>query len=73
MTPKASKEKKPEEFVERKMRPVRDNLSRLKKATAKNYPQKEIMIKVLKTELIAIGNFIRAETRDNAELEERLW
>jgi chromodomain-helicase-DNA-binding protein 1 len=73
LTPKASREKKPEDFVERKMRPVRDNLSRLKKATAKNYPQKEVMIKVLKTELIAIGNFIRAETRDNAELEERLW
>lgn len=73
LTPKPSKEKKPEDFVERKMRPVRDNLSRLKKATAKNYPQKDIMIKVLKTELIAIGNFIRAETRDNAELEERLW
>jgi chromodomain-helicase-DNA-binding protein 1 len=73
LTPKGSKEKKPEDFVERKMRPVRDNLSRLKKATAKNYPQKEIMIKVLKTELIAIGNFIRAETRDNAELEDRLW
>ena len=73
LTPKPSKEKKPEDFVERKMRPVRDNLSRLKKATAKNYPQKDIMIKVLKTELIAIGNFIRAETRDNTELEERLW
>ena len=46
---------------------------KMKKATAKNYPQKDIMIKVLKTELIAIGNFIRAETRDNTELEERLW
>ncbi|KAF9696258.1 hypothetical protein EKO04_006107 [Ascochyta lentis] len=73
LTPKMNKEKKPEDFVERKMRPVRDNLSRLKKATAKNYPQKETMVKVLKTELIAIGNFIRAETRDNVELEERLW
>jgi chromodomain-helicase-DNA-binding protein 1 len=31
------------------------------------------MVKVLKVELIAIGNFIRAETRDNSELEERLW
>ncbi|EMD61660.1 hypothetical protein COCSADRAFT_96653 [Bipolaris sorokiniana ND90Pr] len=71
-TPKV-KEKKPEEFVERRLRPVRDNLSRLKKATPKNYPQKDAMVKVLKIELIAIGNFIRAETRDNAELEERLW
>jgi chromodomain-helicase-DNA-binding protein 1 len=52
---------------------VRDNLSRLKKATAKNYPEKSAMVKVLKIELIAIGNFIRAETRDNAELENRLW
>ncbi|KAH7388799.1 chromodomain helicase-like protein [Pyrenochaeta sp. MPI-SDFR-AT-0127] len=71
-TPKA-KEKKPEDFIERKLRPVRDNLSRLKKATPKNYPQKDAMVKVLKVELIAIGNFIRAETRDNPELEERLW
>jgi chromodomain-helicase-DNA-binding protein 1 len=31
------------------------------------------MVKILKVELIAIGNFIRAETRDNNELEERLW
>jgi chromodomain-helicase-DNA-binding protein 1 len=73
VTPKAAKEKKPEDFVERRMRPVRDNLSRLKKATPKNYPQKDAMVKVLKVELIAIGNFIRAETRDNSELEERLW
>ncbi len=71
-TPKP-KEKKPEDFVERRLRPVRDNLSRLKKATPKNYPQKDAMVKVLKVELIAIGNFIRAETRDNPELEERLW
>jgi chromodomain-helicase-DNA-binding protein 1 len=71
-TPKP-KEKKPDDFIERKLRPVRDNLSRLKKATPKNYPQKEAMIKILKVELIAIGNFIRAETRDNDELEERLW
>jgi chromodomain-helicase-DNA-binding protein 1 len=72
-TPKTNKEKKPDEFVERRLRPVRDNLSRLKKATPKNYPQKEAMVKILKVELIAIGNFIRAETRDNEELEERLW
>ena len=70
-TPKP-KEKKPDDFLERKLRPVRDNLSRLKKATPKNY-QKDAMVKVLKVELIAIGNFIRAETRDNSELEERLW
>ncbi|KAF1915034.1 P-loop containing nucleoside triphosphate hydrolase protein [Ampelomyces quisqualis] len=71
-TPK-SKEKKADDFIERRLRPVRDNLSRLKKATPKNYPQKEAMVKILKVELIAIGNFIRAETRDNDELEERLW
>jgi chromodomain-helicase-DNA-binding protein 1 len=72
-TPRPVKEKKPDDFIERKLRPVRDNLSRLKKATPKNYPQKEAMVKILKVELIAIGNFIRAETRDNGELEERLW
>lgn len=71
-TPKP-KEKKPDDFIERRLRPVRDNLSRLKKATPKNYPQKEAMVKILKVELIAIGNFIRAETRDNDDLEERLW
>jgi chromodomain-helicase-DNA-binding protein 1 len=71
--PRPVKEKKPEDFIERRLRPVRDNLSRLKKATPKNYPQKEAMVKILKVELIAIGNFIRAETRDNGELEERLW
>ena len=71
-TPKP-KEKKPDDFIERRLRPVRDNLSRLKKATPKNYPQKEAMVKILKVELIAIGNYIRAETRDNGELEERLW
>jgi len=65
--------KKTDEFVERKMRPVRDNLGRLKKATNKNYPVKENLIRTLKTELIAIGNFIRAETREQPDLEERLW
>lgn len=67
------KDKKADDFVERRLRPVRDNLGRLKKAHTKNYPVKETLVKVLKVELIAIGNFIRAETRDNAELEERLW
>jgi chromodomain-helicase-DNA-binding protein 1 len=73
LTPDRVKEKKTDEFVERKMRPVRDNLGRLKKATQKNYPDKANLVKVLKVELIAIGNFIRAETREQPELEERLW
>ena len=73
MTPNKAKERKTDEFVERKMRPVRDNLGRLKKATQKNYPDKANLAKVLKVELIAIGNFIRAETREQPELEERLW
>ncbi|KAF2866719.1 P-loop containing nucleoside triphosphate hydrolase protein [Massariosphaeria phaeospora] len=72
-TPIKGKEKKTDEFIERKLKPVRDNLGRLRKATGKNYPSKETMIKILKIELIAIGNFIRAETRDNGELEERMW
>ncbi|KAF2272566.1 uncharacterized protein EI97DRAFT_452925 [Westerdykella ornata] len=66
-------EKKSDDYVERRMKPVRDNLGRLRKASIKNIPDKEKMIKVLKVELIAIGNFIRAETRDNKELEDRLW
>ncbi|KAF2463167.1 uncharacterized protein BDR25DRAFT_397288 [Lindgomyces ingoldianus] len=67
------KVKKSDEFLERRLRPVRDNLGRLKKATPKNYPDKKSVVQIIKVELIAIGNFIRAETRDNAELEQRLW
>jgi chromodomain-helicase-DNA-binding protein 1 len=67
------KDKKTPDFVERKLRPVRDNLGRLKKANLKNFPDKSQMIRTLKAELIAIGNFIRAETKDNKELQERLW
>ncbi|KAF2735213.1 chromo domain-containing protein 1 [Polyplosphaeria fusca] len=68
-------EKRPEQqaYAERRMRPVRDNLTRLKQTTPKNFAVKDVMIKRLKVELIAVGNFIRAETRDNAELENRLW
>lgn len=63
-----------DDYIERRMRPVRDNLGRLKKANPKNFPdQKEKMIKVLKVELIAIGNYIRAETRNQKDLEDRLW
>ncbi|KAF2182223.1 hypothetical protein K469DRAFT_712840 [Zopfia rhizophila CBS 207.26] len=74
-TPSNAKKKKeePDEYIERKLRPVRDNLGRLKKATSKNFPVKEALVKVLKVELIAIGNFIRAETRDQPSLESRLW
>jgi chromodomain-helicase-DNA-binding protein 1 len=72
-TPNRDKDKKPDEFIERRLRGVRDNLGRLKKATSKNYPAKDQLVKVIKVELIAIGNFIRHETRENADLEERLW
>ncbi|KAF2108545.1 chromodomain helicase-like protein [Lophiotrema nucula] len=73
-TPNKVKERKSDEsFVERRLKPMRDNLGRLKKATQKNYPAKEVLIKILKQELIAIGNFIRADTRDNPDLEDRLW
>ncbi|KAF2263968.1 chromodomain helicase-like protein [Lojkania enalia] len=74
-TPNKGKDKKADDnsFLERRLRPVRDNLGRLRKATPKNFPAKEALVKVLKVELIAIGNFIRAETRDNVGLEERLW
>lgn len=62
-----------DDYAEKKLRPVRDNLGRLKKATSKNFPQKDTLIKVLKIELIAIGNYIKAETRDQPGLEARLW
>ena len=61
-----------DEYVDRRLKPVRDNLGRLKKTnTAKM--DRNTVIKVMKQELIAIGNFIRAETRDNKDLEDRLW
>ncbi|KAF2748148.1 hypothetical protein M011DRAFT_499340 [Sporormia fimetaria CBS 119925] len=66
-------DKKGNDYVEKRLRPVRDNLSRLKRATPKHYPDREKLIKTLKVELIAIGNFIRADCRDNKEMEERLW
>lgn len=72
-TPIAVKEKKTDEFVERKLRPVRDNLSRLRKATSKNYPVKENLVRVLKVELLAIGNYIRQETRGDQDMQDRIW
>jgi chromodomain-helicase-DNA-binding protein 1 len=66
-------EQKSDDYAEKKLRPVRDNLGRLKKATSKNFPQKDTLIRVLKIELIAVGNYIRAETRDQPALEARLW
>ncbi|KAF2199926.1 chromo domain-containing protein 1 [Delitschia confertaspora ATCC 74209] len=71
--PKHTSEQNHDEYAERKLRPVRDNLGRLRKATSKNFPSKDQMLKILKVELIAIGNFIRAETRDQPGLEPRLW
>jgi chromodomain-helicase-DNA-binding protein 1 len=62
-----------DEYANGKLRGVRDHLDRLSKATAKTYPNKEALIKVLKMELIAVGNFIRAESRDQPNLETRLW
>ncbi|KAF2496183.1 hypothetical protein BU16DRAFT_526699 [Lophium mytilinum] len=66
---------KPEldEYANSKLRGIRDHLDRLSKANAKTYPNKEGLIKVLKMELIAVGNFIRAESRDQPNLESRLW
>ncbi|OCK85920.1 chromo domain-containing protein 1 [Lepidopterella palustris CBS 459.81] len=62
-----------DEYAEKKLRPIRDHLDRLKKATGKNIPNKENLLRVLKLELIAVGNFVRAEARDQPTLESRLW
>lgn len=59
-----------DEYAEEKMRPVRDQLERLK--NWKSYPE-TTRTKVLKSSLIAVGNFIRAEVRDQPSLENRLW
>jgi chromodomain-helicase-DNA-binding protein 1 len=75
-TPNKNKEKKPDAFLERKLSNMQPNLKRLKKATPKNYPEKEAMIKVLKCEILAIGNFITHVARENTQtpdLENRLW
>jgi len=62
-----------DEYANSKLRGIRDHLDRLSKANAKTYPNKDSLIKVLKMELIAVGNFIRAESRDQPSLENRLW
>ncbi|KAF2691233.1 hypothetical protein K458DRAFT_69158 [Lentithecium fluviatile CBS 122367] len=71
-----SKEKKPDEFLERKLSNMQPNLKRLKKCGPKNYPVKETLVKVLRCELLAIGNFISHLARNDSQtpdLENRLW
>jgi len=73
-TPKKA-EKKPDEFLERKLSNMQPNLKRLKKCLPKNYPR-DTMVKVLRCELLAIGNFISHIARENSQtpdLESRLW
>lgn len=67
------KEKKTDPDMEQALKQVRDNLGRLKKATSKNYPNKEKLVKVLKKELIAVGNHINAHTRSNPSRGDDLW
>ncbi|KAF1956241.1 hypothetical protein CC80DRAFT_71737 [Byssothecium circinans] len=72
-SPSINKEKEVDEFIEKRFVPVRECLGKLKKATMKNYPIKDTLVKVLKVQLLAIGNFIHQSARDNPELEERMW
>jgi chromodomain-helicase-DNA-binding protein 1 len=68
-------EKKLDPFLERKLNNMQPNLKRLKKCTPKHY-SKDQMIKRLKVELLAIGNFITHTARENSQtpdLEDRLW
>lgn len=67
------KERKTDPDMERALKPVHDNLGRLKKATSKNYPDKEKLVRVLKKELIAVGNHINTHMRTNASRGEDLW
>lgn len=67
------KEKKPDPEMERALKPVHDNLGRLKKATPKNYTDKQRLVKVLKKELIAVGNHINTHMRTNPSRGEDLW
>ena len=59
--------------MERALKPVHDNLGRLKKATPKNYTDKQRLVKVLKKELIAVGNHINTHMRTNPSRGEDLW
>ncbi|KAF2637079.1 hypothetical protein P280DRAFT_492703 [Massarina eburnea CBS 473.64] len=72
-SPSLSKEKDIDEFLEKKLRPIRDSLGKLKRATTKYYPAKDALIKVLKVQLLAVGNYITQETRGNSEMEDRIW
>jgi chromodomain-helicase-DNA-binding protein 1 len=68
-------EKKLDPFLERKLNNMQPNLKRLKKCTPKHY-SKDQMVKRLKVELLAIGNFITHTARENSQtpdLEDRLW
>ncbi|KAJ4296768.1 ATP-dependent DNA helicase Hrp3 [Kalmusia sp. IMI 367209] len=67
------KERKIDPEMEKALKQVRDNLGRLKKATGKNYPNKEKLVKVLKKELIAVGNHINTHTRTNPSRGDDLW
>jgi len=67
------KEKKIDGRMEDALKPVRDNLIRLKRATGKNFPVKDNLVKVLKKELITIGNFISKTTRTNPDRGNELW
>ncbi|OCL09033.1 chromo domain-containing protein 1 [Glonium stellatum] len=70
LTSNGSQNSHRDEYAEKKMRPVRDQLERLK--NWKSNPE-TTRTKVLKSSLIAVGNFIRAEVRDQPSLENRLW
>ncbi|KAL5438051.1 hypothetical protein PMIN07_005582 [Paraphaeosphaeria minitans] len=67
------KDSKTDPDMERALKQVHDNLGRLKKATTKNYPDKQKLVKVLKKELIAVGNHINTHMRTNPARGDELW
>ncbi|KAK4918217.1 hypothetical protein LTR28_013174 [Elasticomyces elasticus] len=56
---------------------MKPNLVRVSGATKAQVPDDDKRLKIIKVEIINIGNFIKAHVRDgkelSADLEERLW
>ncbi|KAF2812496.1 uncharacterized protein BDZ99DRAFT_461174 [Mytilinidion resinicola] len=52
---------------------IRGHLDRLREASPKNYPRKEDHLKVLKTELTEVGNFINLKSWGQSGLKHQFW
>lgn len=63
-----------EDHIARLCRSIRTNLEHVKGATATLVPEKDKRLKIIKMELLAIGNFIKSKVREGAGGQEsRIW